>query len=90
MTHNAQNRTTLDLGCVKLQQLWFEPPLAMSVTEKIENSNISSPVTKGSETLNLNNLSKERSNLVKIPLHSTYEECLLYVTPTMFVNLSKK
>ena len=41
----------------------------------------SSPVTKGSETLNLNNkLSKERSDLIEISLHSTYEECLLYET----------
>ena len=33
--HNAQDRTTLDLGCVELQQLWFEPPLVRSVTGKI-------------------------------------------------------
>ena len=38
MTHNAQNRTTLDLGCVELQQLWFEPPLVMSVTGKIKKT----------------------------------------------------
>ena len=63
----------------------------MSVTGKIENSNISSPVAKGSETLNLNNkLSKEQIDLVEISLHSTYGECLLYLTPTLFVNLSKK
>ena len=63
----------------------------MSVTGKIENSNLCSPVAKGSERLNLNNkLSKERIDLVEISLHSTYGECLLYLTPTLFVNLSKK
>ena len=59
----------------------FQPDRFVLSTIYFSNLTFRFPVTKGSEALNLKNkLSKERIDLVEISLHSTYEECLLYLT----------